>query len=298
MAGQHIDRDKLRAAVRREGSECIFQMLDVAITLLPQAKLRKLIKGYLNPAELRPDGEGNQELAAEVEAFQKASLAGKYYQAFAVNSKNFTDTSSGTLAWIADCRRLLDRCVAQAKKEEPATVCQAFEVVFSLLDRIDAGNDDILFFADEGGSWALGVDWEKVLPAWFKVLSAGAEPADYARRVALVLTQHYKYGTAKMLAVARRIASPAQLQALPQTEEDLIQVAEVCATERRRKAVEERAAETARREREVAAAREKHLASVAGRESELWSQVHVFDFHKRAEELRPRNHAPCRSSRC
>jgi hypothetical protein len=45
-----------------------------------------------------------------------------------------------------------------------------------LLDRIDAGDDDILFLADEGGSSALGIDWEKVLPAWFEVLSATANP--------------------------------------------------------------------------------------------------------------------------
>jgi len=36
MAGKHIDRDKLRAAIRRMGSEYIFYMLDNAITLLPQ----------------------------------------------------------------------------------------------------------------------------------------------------------------------------------------------------------------------------------------------------------------------
>jgi hypothetical protein len=54
MAGQHIDRDKLRAAIRRMGSEYVFYMLDDAITLLPQAKLRKLIAQYL-PTELRRD---------------------------------------------------------------------------------------------------------------------------------------------------------------------------------------------------------------------------------------------------
>jgi len=39
------------------GSEYVFYMLDDAITLLPQTKLRKLIAEYLNPAELRPHGE-------------------------------------------------------------------------------------------------------------------------------------------------------------------------------------------------------------------------------------------------
>lgn len=190
MANQSIDRDKLRAAIRRMGSEYVFYMLDDAITLLPQTKLRKLIAKYLNPAELRPHGERKANLLADVKAFQKASLTGRYYQPFSVNSKNYMEKSSGTLAWIADCGRLLERCVAHSKKEDPATVCQAFEIVFSLLSEIDEGTDDILFFADEGGSWEVGVDWENVLPAWFKVLSATASPSEYAQGITTV-QRHY-----------------------------------------------------------------------------------------------------------
>ena len=215
MVGQQIDRDKLRAAVRRMRSDYVFYMLDDAITLLPESKLRKLIAHYLNPVELRPGGAGKENLFADVETFQKASLTGKYYQAFAVNSGNCTEKSSGTLAWIADCRRLLERCVAQAKKEDPATVGHAFEVIFSLLSQIDACADDIVFFADEGGSWEVGVDWESVLPAWFKVLSATVGPAEYAQRIATTLKCHNEHGRVKMLAVARRIATPTQRQALP-----------------------------------------------------------------------------------
>ena len=214
MVGQQIDRDKLRAAIRREGNECIFGLLDVAIELLPQAKLRKLIAGYLNPDEFYSDGEGKPELLAAVQAFHKASLAGTYYQAIDVNSKNSTETSSATLAWMADCRRLLDLCVIRAKKEDPATVRQAFELIFGLLDRIDAGDDDILFFADEGGSWALGIDWEKVLPVWFRVLSATADPGEYVQRIDAVLKQHYVHGRTKMLTVAKRVATPAQRRLL------------------------------------------------------------------------------------
>ena len=213
MACQQIDRDKLRAAVRKMGSEYVFYLLDDAITLLPQDKLLKLVKGYLNPDELRPDDEKKPNLLAEVEAFQKASLSGKYYEAFSVSSESCTEKCGGTLAWIADCRRLLDRCVVQAKEEDPAMVCQAFEVVFSLLDQIDACEDEILFFADEGGSGEVGVDWEKVLPAWFRVLSATAEPDEYAQRITEILNCHYAHGRVKMLAKARKIATPAQRQA-------------------------------------------------------------------------------------
>jgi hypothetical protein len=220
MARQYIGRDKLRAAIRRMGSEYVFYMLDDAITLLPQTKLRRLIAQYLDPAEVRPDGARKENLLAEVKAFEKASLTGEYYQAFAVNSKNYRETSSGTLAWIADCRRLLERCVAQSKKDDPAMVCQAFEMIFFLLSKIDEGTEDILFFADEGGSWQVGVDWENVLPAWFRVLSATAGPSEYAQRITTLLKRHYGHGRIKMLAVARKTATPAQRQALPERESE------------------------------------------------------------------------------
>ena len=38
------------------------------------------------------------------------------------------------------------------------------DILFGLLNHIDKGNDSVVFFADEGGSWQVGVDWAKVLP--------------------------------------------------------------------------------------------------------------------------------------
>jgi len=82
------------------------------------------------------------------------------------------------------------------------------QYVFSMLD-------DVIFFADEGGSWQVGVDWEKVLPAWMKVLSATAGPEEYAQRVTWVLEHHDRYGSKKMLILARRTATREQRRALP-----------------------------------------------------------------------------------
>ena len=216
MADQHIDRNKLRAAIRRMGSEHIFYMLDDAITLLSETKLRRLIKNYLNPAELCPDG-AEKGLLGDVKAFQEASLSGRYYKALAVNSKNYTEKSSGTLAWIADCRRLLDRCAARTTKQDVAKVRKAFQIIFGLLDHIDECEDDVIFFADEGGLWEIGIDWEKILSAWFRVLSVTAEPIEYAQRIDALLKHHYAYRRVEMLAVARRIATSAQRQVLPKS---------------------------------------------------------------------------------
>jgi hypothetical protein len=211
-----IDRDKLRAAVRKLGNECVFYILDDAIKLLPPAKLHKLAKNYLDLERLRPDADqaARPSLLTDVKRFEKASLAGKYYESFFVNSKNYTQRSAATSAWIAEYRRVLDRCVIDAKKGKPAAVREAMDILFSLLDHVDEGHDDVIFFADEGGSWQVAVDWERVLPAWFEVLSATAEPEEYAKRIMALLSHHYSYGRDKMLAVARRTATPDQRKAL------------------------------------------------------------------------------------
>jgi hypothetical protein len=67
----------------------------------------------------------------------EASLAGEYYQSCDVNSRNCTEQSAGTSAWIAQCRRLLDRCVANASEVNPTEVREAMDIVFGLLSHID-----------------------------------------------------------------------------------------------------------------------------------------------------------------
>jgi hypothetical protein len=215
-----IDRDKLRAEVRKLGSECVLSMLYDAIELLPPAKLRKLAKNYLDLKRLRPNAEKATSLSllTDVKRFEKASLAGEYYESFRVNSQNYTQQSAGTSAWIAECRRLLDRSVINAKESNPAQVREAMDILFGLLNHLDEGHDDVIFFADEGGSWQVGVDWAKVLPVWLKVLSATAEPEEYAERITALLSCHYSYGRYKMLAIARRTATTHQRKALAEVE--------------------------------------------------------------------------------
>jgi hypothetical protein len=214
MADRRIDLAKLRVALRGLSDRQVRYIFEEMIDVLPQAKLVKLLKPLVDPATLRPDSSAKGRLLADVKAFEKASRAGEYYEGFAVNSKNYREKSGGTRAWIAECERLLDRCTAAVGKTGPDEVCQAFDILFALLDRIDEGVDDIVFFADEGGSWQVGVNWEKVLPAWFTCLSATAGPEEYVRRVVEMIEEHGNYGRDKYLARARRIATPAQRKAL------------------------------------------------------------------------------------
>ena len=107
----------------------------------------------------------------------------------------------------------------EARKADPAEVRQAFDIIFGLLDRIDECRDDVLFFADEGGSDEVGIDWNAILPHWFKVLSATAAPEEYAEQVTAAMRKRCWYNHKEVLAAARRIGTPAQRKALAEATE-------------------------------------------------------------------------------
>jgi hypothetical protein len=203
-----IDLDKLRARIRRGGFEQTYYMLDEALGMLTQSQLHHLARKYMSLEGLSPDVSPTppDRLIDAVSRFHRASLGGEYYETFDVNWRNSERKSAGTLAWITTHGRLLDRCLKEASKGDPVEVRTAMDLLFALLDRIDEGQDDIVFFADEAGAWQVGVDWPRVLPTWFKLLAATMEPVDYAQRITTLLSKHYRYGREKMLAVAHRIA--------------------------------------------------------------------------------------------
>lgn len=215
-----IDRDKLRVFVRQLDEEDRLSLLDRAIDLLAKTKLRKLIEDHVSPGDLRPDGGSSAGLLAAAQRFHEESLRGRYYQSFNVNSKNYMDKSGGTEAWIAECHRLLDLCVAASASAagELAETRTAFELIFKLLAGIDELRVDIIFFADEHGAWQVGVDWREVMPAWFRCLAASAGPLEYAELVHEVICYYAPWESEDLLPAALAAANrdqAAALEALP-----------------------------------------------------------------------------------
>jgi len=270
MSTRRIDRDKLRGAIRRMSGEEIYYMLDDACDLLPDDKLAELAGGYLDLKKLQPDGQDKPDLPAAVRAFEKASLAGEYYEDFDVNSRNFMETSAGTRGWIAEFVRLMNRCVAAAEKEDLGRLRQPFDILFGLLDHIDEGRDDVIFFADEGGSWQVHVEWEEVLPVWFRILSATAGPEEYVEGVTLVVGNHCSYRKEALLAEAKETGTPAQRKAMALITDQNFDA------EFGRVRAKMWATKNARREREAAKAREQHLDELAGSEAAAWKKVQAL----------------------
>ncbi|MGE0490545.1 MAG: hypothetical protein AB7S38_15165 [Vulcanimicrobiota bacterium] len=90
---------------------------------------------------------------------------------------------------------------------------QAFDSLFALLRCLDDG-DEIVFFADEGGSWQVCLDWSQVLRAYFACLSQTVEPTSYAKAVDAIINDFVSHDRVRHLHVALALATPAQKAAL------------------------------------------------------------------------------------
>ena len=217
MTKPRIDLDKLRVQLRRLRKDALLELLDRAIGLLPGTRLPALVQGYVQLEALRPDGATRGGLLQSVVSFREASLRGEYYEDFAVNSKNFMKPSRGTETWISECERLFGRCAAEAGRRPAGEVREAFDVLFDLLRHIDEGHDDVVFFADEGGSYEVFVDWEKVLPTYFAALSGTATPEEYAGVVSGLIRDFVHDDRDRCLRAARAAGTPGQRAVLRQS---------------------------------------------------------------------------------
>ena len=218
MTRRVIDPEKLRGALRRLSRGDLLAIAERATELVPRAKLRALVGDLVQLDELAESRSGAAPLLDEVRKFHEASLRGDHYESFAVNSKNFTQKSEGTEEFIDEFDRLVGRCVRASEKTPGPPLREAFELLFGLLRHIDKGHDDVVFFADEGGAWQVGVDWRAALPAYFRCLANCASPADFAREVDRTIKDFADYERPRHLTAARRVASAEQkaaLRALP-----------------------------------------------------------------------------------
>jgi len=270
-----IDRDKLRTAIRKLGYEYAYEILDAAIDLLADDKLAALIKPYVDPARLAPEPEADEGLLTRVQAFVKASMAREYYEGFNVNSQNYMQKSAGTVAWLSECERLLRRCAAEAESGNSEEVLQAFEILFDLLEHVDEGNDDVVFFASEGGSWQVCVDWKSVLPAWFRLLSPTVGPEEYVQRVVLMVGYHCSNSEGRLLASAIEAAGSEQQHALKAALRDGFAA---CFSKAR---AAKHAIDEALRVEEARLAREKYLDDLDASEPAVWVRVEALLDSKR-----------------
>ena len=164
-----------------------------ATEMLPASALPLLLGRFVELPTGSDSTPDTATLLEDVQRFHEESMHGQFYEGFDVNSRNSNEQSRGTDAFIAEFDRLVARCIVEAQAEPCHATAQAFEVLFGLLRHIDEGNDDVLFFADEGGSWSVGVDWSGALPAYFQCLAQSASAEHFALCVTRVISDSDRY---------------------------------------------------------------------------------------------------------
>lgn len=129
--------------------------------------------------------------------------------------------SDGTEIFVAEHSRLVEACLRAEQAGDLDTAAHGLELLIDLMREIDRCERDIVFFADEAGSWQVGVRWERVLPAWFRSISPSTEPCDWAETVIDALNDFASFRMNELLSVARNIASSEQREMLAECEGDL-----------------------------------------------------------------------------
>jgi hypothetical protein len=216
-----IDRDKVRAEARKLDGTGLRVWLDRAIELLPDEAFPELIADYVHLRDVLADEATQPDLLRSIRAFHRESMAGRYYQSFNVNSRNYMEKSRGTETFIAEHSRLVEACLRAEQDGDLETAAEGLELLIGLMREIDRCQREIVFFADEAGSWQVGVLWDRVLPAWFRSLSPEMDAHEWAETVVDALDDFAGHQMAELLAAARDAGTPEQRAALAEYEADL-----------------------------------------------------------------------------
>jgi hypothetical protein len=227
MTQHQIDSNTLRAELRALPRGTLLLIAERAIELVSRDQLGALL-GDIVPVNVDPIGARSDSPATivgpslldEVGLFHEAAMNGEFYEHVEINVGGRREQSRGTDAFVAEFDRLMRRCVgAPGAGIEPGVrvnfehgVRDCFELLFALLRHIDEGNDDVLFFSDDGSSLDVGVDWRVVLPAYFECLAEteAASPNDFARAVDGAIAEFAEHDRPRYMDAARTVANDVQ----------------------------------------------------------------------------------------
>ena len=150
---EEIDRGKVRSEVRKLDEAGLRVWINRAIDMLPDVAFPELIADYIHLHDILADENTESDFLGAIRQFHSDSMAGRYYQDFNVNSRNFMEQSRGTQTFIAEHARLVEGCMRAHEAGDLSTVREGLARLIELAREIDQCEDRIIFFADEAGSW-------------------------------------------------------------------------------------------------------------------------------------------------
>jgi hypothetical protein len=174
--------------VRTLDREALLVVLIRVLSTAPAGAVRGTFPDYrLTCLEDRQDPTEGKTLTQAVQEFCESAKRGDYYQELWLGARHSSMKSSKTEEFGALLTLLFDGCVAEAESGDSAEVCKAYELLFDLLRDIDRCETDIVFWADEPGTWQLGVDWTRVLSPYFRCLRSIVTLQEFGERANAVI---------------------------------------------------------------------------------------------------------------
>lgn len=188
-----MNRKAIRDMLSKVGESYRLELLYRAIDRLPEEQMVDVFGELMRYCDQDELAGPTPDVFEEVETFVGESKKGAFYDDIDINSQNFTDKSDGTNRWIAECCRLLGLLVESTEVEPTQHTAEAFDSIFGLLRQINRGDDTIVFFADEGGAWQVGVEWESVVPVWSQCLATFEAPETCATKTLELIDEFASY---------------------------------------------------------------------------------------------------------
>jgi hypothetical protein len=203
-----LDPDDLRFALGKLTKDRLLAVLDAALAAIPRSRVNEVLGVHIDLGALRSRAATRRpgapaRLLADAKKFHAGTMAGLFYEGFRVNSKNFMDKSETTEEWIYECNQLFGRCVDVGAGGNHVAVRDALELLLDLLRRINRG-EKIIFFADKGGDWQVGVEWDRVLPAYFASLVATETAERFTTQALDVVGEFVRRDEKKFLGLAKK----------------------------------------------------------------------------------------------
>lgn len=201
-----VDWDIVRPSLRKMSAGDLLAMLGRAWDLLPEDHHQAILGRWVPLERFREEAArlGTRTLHQKAIDFHRASVEGEYYEPFTVNSRNCTELSGGTEAWMDEALILFERATAASRAGELDEACAVFELLWDLFDRVDRV-EDIIFFGDEHASWHVPVDYRAVLPAYFHALAATVTSTVFGARVLEIIERHDRGQRDEQLSAARAL---------------------------------------------------------------------------------------------
>jgi len=179
----HVNHDKVWGVIRHVHREGLLLLLSRAVKYVPVSELEAVFSQHAHPNQVGDVEEPETTaLLQQAREFVESALRGDFYQDFVVNSRNCTHKSGKTQEFEARLNLMFDRLIAEAKLTTATDICAAYELILALLRAIDKFDRDIVFFADEGGTWQFSIDWKRVLPPYFRCLAEIHDWQEFERR--------------------------------------------------------------------------------------------------------------------